>query len=119
MLGKFGKEYVLRKVLWISAAHRLPDYVGPCASLHGHNWKVTVVCGADELDEQGMVVDFAEIKKVVKLFDHESLNKFLQQPTAENIAQHLCHMIPKCLAVGVEETEGSEIWYTNPNPDTT
>ena len=45
--------------------HRLFGYKDKCGRLHGHNGRVVVVLEADELDELGMVVDFAEIKRVI------------------------------------------------------
>ena len=45
--------------------HRLLDYEGKCRHLHGHNGKVLITIEASGLDEQGMVLDFGEIKRVV------------------------------------------------------
>ena len=70
------------------AAHRLPG-VEVCQYLHGHTWKVVVVVESDKLNDKGMVVDFREIKKAWKEFDHNDLNKFFEMPTAENIAEYI------------------------------
>jgi len=61
-------------------AHRLSDYKGKCEHLHGHNYQLEVTVGGDSLNEQGMVIDFGELKKivnenVVELFDHRTLLK--------------------------------------------
>ena len=37
--------------------------------LHGHNWIIDVTCQREELDENGMVVDFGKIKEVVMALD--------------------------------------------------
>jgi len=116
MIGKFNKKYMLRKVVWISAAHHLRWVSSPCSEVHGHNWRVTVICGTDELNDRGMVVDFSLISEVVKKYDHTDLNTQLEQPTAEMLANRLGAEIPKCLAVGVQETEGNEVWWINPLP---
>ena len=82
--------YFVRKTFEFSAAHRLTlDYPSQCANLHGHNWKVTVECRSRELDRNGMVVDFSEIKRrVLDALDHKVLNEVLDfNPTAENIAR--------------------------------
>ena len=60
-----------------SAAHRLMNHTGKCRRLHGHNYKVTIeVEGGIDL-KTGMVVDFDDLKKVVKYvdesFDHKTL----------------------------------------------
>jgi 6-pyruvoyltetrahydropterin/6-carboxytetrahydropterin synthase len=64
--------YYVQKTLEISSAHRLDlDYESKCTHLHGHNWKITVYCKARELDKNGMVVDFAMIKRrIKKVLDH-------------------------------------------------
>ena len=69
------------------AAHRLPG-VEACQNLHGHTWNVEAVVESNKLNE-GMVVDFREIKKAWKHFDHNDLNKFFEMPTAENIAEYI------------------------------
>ena len=45
-----------------SAAHRLRDYEGACAAIHGHNWDVEVFIRGEALDERGMLVDFRELR---------------------------------------------------------
>jgi len=45
--------------------HRLMDYDGKCRNLHGHNGKATVTLAGDQLDRQGMIVDFIEMKRVI------------------------------------------------------
>jgi 6-pyruvoyltetrahydropterin/6-carboxytetrahydropterin synthase len=47
------------------AAHRLMDYEGKCATLHGHRYKISVTVEVSCLDEIGMAVDFSEIKSSV------------------------------------------------------
>ena len=82
--------YYVTKRLEISAAHRLTlDYESKCTSLHGHNWIITVHCRAEELNANGMVVDFTDIKRtVLDRLDHRCLNDVLPfNPTAENIAR--------------------------------
>ena len=74
-----------------SAAHYLPSYQGKCEKLHGHTYKLRVTLEG-EPSEDGMIMDFAEIKKIVKekvLFysDHTELNKVIPNPSAENITQ--------------------------------
>lgn len=43
-------------------AHRQPKHSGHCALIHGHNWSFEFQFGATELDENGFVVDFGELK---------------------------------------------------------
>lgn len=46
--------------------HRLLEYDGPCRYLHGHNARVDLWLTAPQLNAQGMVYDFREIKRVAK-----------------------------------------------------
>ena len=106
--------YYIKKTLEISAAHSLAlDYESKCTRLHGHNWIVTVYCKAEELDANGMVVDFTLIKQRVKrVLDHQVLNDVLPcNPTAENIARWICEQIPHCYKVEVEESRGNMATY--------
>ena len=106
--------YYLSKRLEISAAHRLElDYESKCTSLHGHNWIVTVHCRARELNANGMVTDFTDIKRIVtERLDRRCLNDTLPfNPTAENIARWICDNVENCFRVEVQESEGNTAVY--------
>ena len=84
-----------------AAAHRLRGYDGACENLHGHNYKVDVTLRADALDGLGMMMDFKEVKaalgEIVEGLDHVFLNDTEAfgevNPTAENIAKHICEAL--------------------------
>lgn len=81
--------YVLRLKHHFESAHRLENYHGKCAEMHGHRWEVEVRIETESL-ENDMVADFDEIKKVIDKLDHVCLNDVLDfNPTAENLARHL------------------------------
>ena len=83
--------YTVIKRMEISAAHHLKlSYASKCEYPHGHNWMITVYCRSKELNADGMVVDFSQIKQAIKeKLDHQDLNEILPfNPTAENIATH-------------------------------
>lgn len=94
-------------------AHALLNYEGPCKNIHGHSYQLNVTVkgvvknNTDDSDE-GMVVDFGVIKKIVKdlvvdVYDHslvlnekanidvsqfQFMNKLIRvpfQPTCENM----------------------------------
>lgn len=106
--------------VWVSAAHRLQNYQGKCYNWHGHNYKIEVFCRKDNVDDRGILVDFAAltevVKKIVEPIDHsmiiidnqqnrdfiEMLLKFVPyqrvywitfESTAENLAKHIYELI--------------------------
>jgi 6-pyruvoyltetrahydropterin/6-carboxytetrahydropterin synthase len=73
---------------YIDCAHYLPGHQ-KCGSLHGHTYRIEVVIEGET--REGMVVDFAQLKKSIKEglshFDHKTLNDLLEYPSVENICQ--------------------------------
>ena len=92
-----------------SAAHRLRDYSGKCEHLHGHNWRVAVRLGSEELNEHGMVMDFHEARQlletVISRLDHGYLNDVepfdTLNPTTEHIARHVAGELARKLPLGI------------------
>ncbi|RMG90640.1 MAG: 6-carboxytetrahydropterin synthase QueD [Chloroflexi bacterium] len=107
--------FTISKQFTFSASHQLeqlpPEH--QCARLHGHNYVVELILQAEELDENGFVVDYLDLKPF-KMFldeelDHRHLNDVLPFPTtAENIARFLYRWAkerwPQVTAVRVSET---------------
>ena len=87
------KYSIKREGYKFECSHRLShlDYDSPCKNLHGHSYKVFIKICARSLDDNGMVIDFVILKKIVRervidKFDHQCLNDFFENPTAENVA---------------------------------
>ena len=84
-----------------SAAHCIRGHPGRCARLHGHNYRVVVVVSAETLNDQGMVIDFADLKAIcqraIDPLDHTVLNELVPfeavNPTAEELARHIFGLI--------------------------
>lgn len=109
---------ICRKITF-EASHRLYPCVTKCKNWHGHSYKVFVYARRiyDELNNDGMVVDFSELKNGIgkwidEHWDHALLfnqddkdtEKVLEQfpskcygvpfnPTAENMCYYLLHII--------------------------
>ena len=81
---------LLRVEFQFNAAHRLPLYEGPCFHTHGHNYMLIVLVESEVDPKTGMSTDFGTIQKTVRKqaldqIDHNDLNQFVDNPTAENV----------------------------------
>ena len=107
------------KIIQWDMGHRILHHRSVCRGLHGHRYKVEIGVSGDMVSksgasEEGMVIDFSDIKKISNQFiqeklDHafmvwekdEELTRFFKQskgnkpvivpftPTAENIAAYI------------------------------
>jgi len=85
--------------VYFDAAHSLPKYKGKCERFHGHTYKLEVTVEGN-LGKEGMVIDFNELKKIVKEkilkeLDHRNLNEIFDKPTAEKIAIWIFNKLEK------------------------
>jgi 6-pyruvoyltetrahydropterin/6-carboxytetrahydropterin synthase len=106
--------YYVKKRLEISSSHYLVlDYKSKCQNIHGHNWIIEVFCKSENLDRNGMVTDFTDIKKTIHTkLDHKNLNEIFDfNPTAENIAKWIVETVSNCYKAVVQESEGNVAWY--------
>jgi 6-pyruvoyltetrahydropterin/6-carboxytetrahydropterin synthase len=79
-----------------SSGHALRGYRGKCENVHGHNYRVRVTLAGPRLDGIGLLVDFAELKRVLRGviagIDHQFLNDLepfrTVNPSAENLAKY-------------------------------
>lgn len=85
------KEVLVSKEFTFDSAHHLHCYEGKCKSLHGHTYKLQVMMRG-KVDHRGIVIDFADIKRIAKerimdRLDHRYLNEVLppMNTTAENM----------------------------------
>jgi 6-pyruvoyltetrahydropterin/6-carboxytetrahydropterin synthase len=113
-------------------AHALWNYDGLCRHIHGHSYKLQItIMGEPIVDTKdnkwGMVMDFADLKAVVKgpivdYFDHslviyreagkhiprepnemyEKVHVLDFQPTCENLVQHIAEIVKSHLAAGID-----------------
>jgi 6-pyruvoyltetrahydropterin/6-carboxytetrahydropterin synthase len=79
-----------------AAGHYLRNYKGKCENPHGHNYKVRVTLQGRELDRAGLLLDFKDLKTVMKptidRLDHQMMNDIepfkTLNPSAENLAKY-------------------------------
>jgi 6-pyruvoyltetrahydropterin/6-carboxytetrahydropterin synthase len=108
---------LITRRLEFDAGHRIPNHNSQCKHLHGHRYAIEItlsggIIDTEGLSEQGMVMDFADVKRIAKeqlidRWDHaflvyrkdKAVCDFLASladhktvildavPTAENLAQ--------------------------------
>lgn len=79
-----------------SSGHALRGYQGKCENVHGHNYRVRLTLAGPKLNEIGLLVDFTELKRVLRGIiagiDHQFLNDLdafkVVNPSAENLAKY-------------------------------
>jgi 6-pyruvoyltetrahydropterin/6-carboxytetrahydropterin synthase len=122
--------FEISKDFTFSAAHQIRLHGGKCERLHGHNWRIRVYVQAAELNRIGMVIDFADLQRLVAeagaRFDHRNINEIPPfdelNTTAELIARFFHQEVAARLAaseagrvtvsrVDVWENEGSLASY--------
>ncbi len=82
-----------------SSGHYLRDYHGKCENPHGHNYRVLVTLVGEELERNGLLLDFKLLKQVLKptveYLDHQMINDLepftTLNPSAENLARYFFH----------------------------
>ena len=57
--------YIVKTEDSFDSAHFLARYNGKCRNIHGHRWRVVIEIAGENLDD-GMVVDFTDIKAALK-----------------------------------------------------
>ncbi|MCX7085706.1 MAG: 6-carboxytetrahydropterin synthase [Methylococcales bacterium] len=110
--------YTITKEVYFCYGHRLMNHQGKCRNLHGHSVKASISIQQKHLNEDGMVVDFADVRDCVEDFvdkhlDHNFLlhendpiipaltankERFLaikEHPTAEVISKMIYQHIKK------------------------
>ena len=106
-----------------AAAHFLREYHGKCESLHGHNYRVRVYVGAEELDSEGMVVDFVELKRVmldvIERLDHRNINDIppfdVLNSTSEHLARYIAEEVAKVVDNDRARVTECHVWETDRN----
>lgn len=111
--------YRLQKKFVVPIGHRLSLHDGRCKCIHGHEFAVIIGIKFEKLDDNGMVMDFSELKGYVKpiidkldhglminkndpLYDHlvscsSRVIEFDGDPTAENLSEWIYFQIKQVL----------------------
>ncbi|HXS11706.1 MAG TPA: 6-carboxytetrahydropterin synthase QueD [Acidobacteriaceae bacterium] len=79
-----------------SSGHYLRDYYGKCENPHGHNYRVLITLVGENLEPNGLLLDFKLLKQILQptihYLDHYMINDLepftTVNPSAENIAKY-------------------------------
>ncbi len=101
-----------------AAAHRLEAYHGKCENLHGHNFTVEAFFEGEQLNEEGMLVDFAVLKEHVRTalaeLDHKYINEipFFKEKasSSEYIALYLHDRLRRLLKEKGASVKEVRVW---------
>lgn len=101
--------YTLHVEKEVAISHQLKFHEGKCSNLHGHNLLVKVdikaqdIIRQDKYTQDGMIMDFGKIKRLIDGIDHTHINDIFEsslrfhelgsQPTAERIAEYFANAI--------------------------
>lgn len=85
-------------------------YRGKCENPHGHNYRVCVKLTGPKLNEIGLLMDFKDLKRLIRLeveaLDHQYLNDLEAfrevNPSAENLAKHFYERVAAGLRGGTD-----------------
>ncbi|HSR18935.1 MAG TPA: 6-carboxytetrahydropterin synthase [Ignavibacteriaceae bacterium] len=83
--------------------HRLPEHFGKCKNIHGHSYKMIVELNG-EVNAEGMVLDFYDLKKIVNPIVEKLDHSFLVYSGDEEIIAFLEKMDSKKVIVGFQST---------------
>ena len=104
-----------------AAAHRLESYQGKCEALHGHNFRVEALFEGEELNKEGMLVDFAvlkgHVKEVLSALDHTYLNEipFFKEraSSSEYLAVYIYNSLGALTQEGVVTVREVRVWESD------
>ncbi|RKY98483.1 MAG: 6-carboxytetrahydropterin synthase [Ignavibacteriae bacterium] len=94
---KIGKEFK-----W-EMGHRLPEHFGQCKNIHGHSYKMLVEFEG-ELDENGMVIDYYDVEKIINPIIEKLDHAFLVNKDDKFTVEFLEKLNSKKVVVDFEST---------------
>lgn len=109
-------EVTIKKMF--SAAHRLREVGGGCEKLHGHNFAVEVSVKAPDLNKEGLLIDFRDLKRwtneILDLLDHKCLNELPEfknlNPSSEHISRFIHDRLKEKMGDGPISISAITVW---------
>jgi 6-pyruvoyltetrahydropterin/6-carboxytetrahydropterin synthase len=83
--------------------HRLPFHKGKCKNLHGHSYKLIAEVEGEQ-DENGMVLDYYDLKKIIAPIVEKLDHAFLVYKEDKELADALTKLNSKSVVVDFHST---------------
>ena len=93
---------VAKEFRW-EMGHRLPEHFGLCKNIHGHSYRM-IVEFEGELNEQGMVIDFYDVEKIITPVVENLDHAFMVSKNDGDVIKFLEKMNSKKVSVDFEST---------------
>lgn len=106
----------------VEGGHWIPNHKGKCKYQHGHSYRIGISISGMHNSQEGIFIDFGDIKSLIDKFDHTLINNILKFPSAENMSRYLALKILRIrkeiidVTVTVYETEKACATTTIINP---
>lgn len=109
---KFAADKVrVTKRFSFEMAHALLNYNGPCKNIHGHSYVLEVTLLGSPLElkrhpEDGLVIDFKDIKAIVdkEIIEHLDHALVINKYSPEKVSKHLFRQFEKVIALPYQPT---------------
>jgi 6-pyruvoyltetrahydropterin/6-carboxytetrahydropterin synthase len=83
--------------------HRLPEHFGKCKNIHGHSYRMIIELDGD-LNDSGMIMDYYDLKKIVKPVLEELDHAFMVYEKDQKIVRFLESVKSKMIIVRFQST---------------
>jgi len=93
---------VAKEFRW-EMGHRLPEHFGLCKNIHGHSYKM-IVEFEGELNEQGMVIDYYDVEKIINPIIEKLDHAFMVSRDDKVVLEFLNKMNSKKVVIDFEST---------------
>lgn len=94
----------LKKIYFLESAREITTLKGtdhPCGQIHGHSFKVTVCVSGLITSQHDWLIDYTDLDKITKpvlsKYDHQLLNRLIDNPTTEALGYRLYKEIGEAL----------------------
>lgn len=95
------------------AAHSI-EGMEKCGRIHGHTYELEIIISGEKT-KKDMIMDFGKVKEIVeeeilKKVDHQNLDQFMENPTAENLVKWIYEKLDHRFSKEKVALEEAKLW---------